>query len=373
MGVLDKITSAEFTETDLGVGTWRIVMPLPESGTMPQAWIKENWPYIEAEDTTTGWVFGGYVTSIKTERSATGEELIVSGKDYMGDLTARLAFPDPDNVLDFWETKVYGQGQILAAAQEIVRTNLFTSTDPRRFTFGSTLDNFPVSPNDIPEFDVVGDPILDMLKRWLFGTDYTFEARLNKEFAATPTILYQGRQRETSSRVLEADRLEADTITVDDAAATATDIILMGTEAVQGQPARWVTRDVSPISNWRYRPIEKFYNRPGTGLDTIFDEAAGLKREQLPRRTVSIEGLELDTYGLDVRLGDRVLVKLGRFWDYQTVSPVITSANITLEGEKVTRSISLDSPRINSADTLAQIIATMRRDLIRITNQAHKE
>jgi len=375
VATLDKVISAQFQDKDLAVGSWQVTLPMPESGAGPQYWRTTDNPGVEAVDLDTGWRYYGYVTSILETRTRGVKTLELSGLAIIGDLEARLAWPNPNQALDFWQTTLYGPWEILRASHELVRRNMFDTVETIRRVPNSTLDPFPPSTAMTNQIQAEGDSLLTFIRGLLERTDFTFNVWLDRSTPDDPTIRYTPRVRKVSTDMVYIDRNEAQSVKVHQRASTHNISALMGVQSNPPNDPRYVSifRYSDTVhSNWKYRPREKFTNRPGTELDVLSQENVAIMRAGRTQTSVEIKGVDIRGYGTELELGDVMRVNLGESYGGEVIETPITSYTVKVSDKGVIHDAQLGKVADGGPAGIYQDLEAVRDALRRLNIKSHR-
>ena len=328
-------TSVEVAERAVevgGTGAWAVEMPLDEASGAALKMLGATWPGIEVRDPTTGWRFGGYLTSATIVQTDDGDDVVrFAGSDFQSDLANWLEYPVADDESLWWSTVVGGSLPLTTDATNTVAANCGPPAPVGRRMVGLT-----IAPDDglgpAKTRRLRGDTLMDVMGFLFAGTDYTARLRFRRSGNSTAGVEFSAFARPLASTVLEARTGTFGRVEQTQRAAPATSVVAMGalTGSIPEPDERLIRSTVVNEFDWRYRHREVFINRPSTdSTAALTDEALALVVD--PVVSVKVDGARVEGFGATIDIGWWVNVRT-------RVAGVSTLTQLPVVGSKLTYS-----------------------------------
>lgn len=359
--------AAQFTERKLGVGGWRLEVPVGVGSTAAAKLAAATWAGIEVWDPDTQFRYGGYLTSIEISRRADLATIVFAGNDFQTELQNRLDWPDTDDVSDWWRHIVGGLLPLTTEARTIVDKNAGPSAQAFRQLAGIQFEAVDPAAGSAPARRLKGLPVLQVLAELMAGQSHFGRLRLDRpDTIPIPgaRLLFETPEVVAASTALSVEQGDVETLRLTDRADRATYLIGMGAENGGSPGERHVATRSTAATGWRTRHKEAFHNRPGT--DTLADlgsELDSLLAAAVGGYRAKVEGVQVRGYGPagDLDLGFQVPVSIGEGTAAVTELLNVNASTLTYTTDREwVRTVDLGDEELTGT-------AAVRNDLARLT------
>lgn len=374
IGSITGYSKLRATERDIQAGEWLLEMPLGGATSTATALRLATWPGIEIVDEDTGWRFGGFLTGRGIRKK--GNEpthAVFRGLDFQGWLQGWLVWPDSADVGRMW-IKAIGQGLSLTTAiHNAAVFNFGASARVERQmpdVAGIGVDDPNGGPS--PTWFAENQPILELFRGWCADQPYTVRLVLARPDGDGGELRFSCKARPTVNRLFEAETGRLGDIETDEAAALASRAISMGDEDGVETGSRYVSDQVAPSTDWRFRYWERFRERPSLTQAELDIETIDWLAELGPTTSVELGEIEVGSgWGREI--------DLGWFADVRTepgsstlVSTTVAASTLTVEGGRVRRTVSLGDENLTPQEQMNQQLAAMAQRVRRLEREGQR-
>lgn len=374
IGSITGYSLLRVTERDIQAGEWWLEMPLGGATSTATALRLATWPGIEVVDEDTGWRFGGFLTGRGIRKK--GNEpthAVFRGLDFQGWLQGWLAWPDSADVDNFWK-RVLGSGLTLSTSIHNLAVFTFgASALPERqmpAVAGIGVDDPNGGPS--PTWLVEGQPFLELVRGWCTDQPYTVRLQLARPTGSTGELRFSATARPIVNRLFEAETGRLGDIETDETAALASRAITMGAEDGVEAGSRYVSDQVAPSTDWRFRYWERFRERPSLEQAELDIETVDWLAELGPTTSVDLGELEIGSgWGREIDLGwfADVRVEPG---SAALVSTTVAASTLTVQGGRTRRTVSLGNENLTPQESMAHQLAAMAQRVKRLEREGQR-
>lgn len=313
-----EYSSAQFTERKVGVGGWRLAVPVGAQSPAAAQLAASTWGGIEAWDPATNWRFGGYLTSIQINRTAEGAEIVFAGNDFQTELQNRLDWPDASDVSFWWRNVAGGAQPLTTELNTIVSNNCGPDAQAFRRIDGLVIAADP-NAGLAPARRLRGRPVLEVIAEMVAGQSRFARLRLERpitQLVPSGRLLFEVPEVATARTSLSVEQGDVKTLRTTKRADRATFLIGMGasTGSIPEPSERHVSTAATVVAGWETRYREAFHNRPGASVVAdLTEELGALLAEAGGGQRVKVEGVQVSGFGPegDLDIGDQVPVSIG--------------------------------------------------------------
>ena len=333
-----EYSEVELVQRDLDSGYWSITLPARGLDAPAYRWLNAPNPGIEVFDPNTEFRFGGPARKATRRHDRNRTTVTISGVDFQALLGSRLAWPNPQNLSDWWKSQdpegetrypdppLTRSMPLTSAAFWLVDQNMGPSALLQRqlasLTYGPDF-----AAGGTKSFKSVGEPLLAVLREWFTDSPFGAGLRFKRDQvgAGTPgTLLFECGARPYSQFALTDATV--DEWVVEDTAAEGTWVLAMGgtdKDRIELERAalglgeddsdptmRFLTELADPLvdQTWLRPYNEVFLNRSSLAFDLVtggplIEAATDELRRKGPKRSLHIPDVTVETFGQDLHIG----------------------------------------------------------------------
>ena len=309
VGEVTEFEKVEVVERDLAVGNFRVQFDPRNQPALYDAVLDAARLRVEVYDPDTGRRWHGKVQQRRRifENDDIPTLLDLRGVDHMDDLEARLEWPNPFDVTEFWE-KLETTRQLSDAFVQAVNFNGGLGAGANRQITGLNLV-VPTPFGPTKTWDITGRPLLEVWAPQFEGTQWTFRMRFNRTGPqSTGEIICEPVERATTGLLITPTH-HPGPVEVIETAAQVTESIIVGDLTGGATPdERFVAQAIAVEDTWLEDHRERYTNRPSGSQNVINDEATDTLTAFGPKLGVLAQDIEIDRWDNTVLIGDYVTV-----------------------------------------------------------------